>query len=127
LHYGGDPFVYSSAATLHTPGGSLDKANSLEGCDGDIATRGDLQERSLLVSLPSIPEERGREKNTFWADFEATRTRIFGALLSGASAALRNADDVYLERKPRMADFAVRATTMEAAFGWAAGSFLEVY
>jgi hypothetical protein len=98
----------------------------LNGID-DIATRGDLQERSVLVSLPSIPEDERRDENNFWAEFEAARPRIFGALLSGVSAALRNADEVHLERKPRMADFAVRATAMEDAFGWEPGSFVEVY
>jgi len=98
----------------------------LNGID-DIATRGDLQERSVLVSLPSILEEERREENTFWAEFEAARPRIFGALLSGISAALRNADHVHLERKPRMADFAVGATAMEDAFGWEPGSFIEAY
>jgi hypothetical protein len=98
----------------------------LNGID-DIATRGDLQERSLLVSLPAIPEEDRREENTFWAEFEAVRSRIFGALLSGVSAALRNADAVRLDRMPRMADFAVRATAMESYFGWESGSFVEVY
>jgi hypothetical protein len=98
----------------------------LNGID-DIATRGDLQERSVLVSLPSILEDERREENTFWAEFEAARPRVFGALLSGVSAALRNADDVHLERKPRMADFAVRATAMEGAFGWESGSFVEIY
>jgi len=98
----------------------------LNGID-DVATRGDLQERSLLVSLPSISEESRREENTFWAEFETTKLRIFGALLSGVSAALRNADDVHLESKPRMADFAVRATAMESTFGWEPGSFVQVY
>jgi len=98
----------------------------LNGID-DIATRGDLQERSLLVSLPAIPEERRREEAAFWADFDAARSRIFGALLEGVSAALRNAEAVHLEKMPRMADFAVRATAMEAAFEWEEGSFVEVY
>lgn len=98
----------------------------LNGID-DIATRGDLQERSLLVSLPSIPEEKRREENAFWAEFEAARPGIFGALLGAMSAALRGAEDVRLERKPRMADFAVRATAMESYFGWEPGSFVEVY
>jgi hypothetical protein len=98
----------------------------LNGID-DIATRGDLQERSLLISLPSIPEEQRVEEAAFWAAFEAARPRIFGALLSGVSAALRNSDEVHLERKPRMADFAVRATAMEAAFGWEPGSFERAY
>ncbi|MGI8859753.1 MAG: ATP-binding protein [Rubrobacteraceae bacterium] len=98
----------------------------LNGID-DIATRGDLQERSLLVSLPSIPEERRVEEAAFWADFQAAKPRIFGALLDGVSAALRNSEAVHLERKPRMADFAVGATAMEGAFGWEPGSFVEVY
>ena len=50
----------------------------LNGID-DIATRGDLQERSLLIFLPSIPEERRVEES------------------------------VRLSKKPRMADFAVAA------------------
>jgi hypothetical protein len=98
----------------------------LNGID-DIATRGDLQERSVLVSLPSIPEERRVEESAFWADFEAAKPRVFGALLEGVSAVLRNAEAVHLERKPRMADFAVGATAMEGTFGWEPGSFVEVY
>jgi hypothetical protein len=98
----------------------------LNGID-DITTRGDLQERSLLISLPSIPEEWRVEEAAFWADFEAAKPRIFGALLDGVSAALRNAEAVHLERKPRMADFAVRATAMETCFGWEPGSFVEAY
>jgi hypothetical protein len=98
----------------------------LNGID-DIATRGDLQERSLLISLPSIPDDERREENTFWAEFEAARPKIFGALLGAVSAALRRARDVRLERKPRMADFAVRATAMEGYFGWEPGSFVDVY
>jgi hypothetical protein len=98
----------------------------LNGID-DIATRGDLQERSLLVSLPSIPEERRVEEAAFWEDFEAAKPRVFGTLLEGVSAALRNAEEVHLDRMPRMADFTVRATAMEGAFGWEPGSFVEVY
>ncbi len=98
----------------------------LNGID-DIATRGDLQERSLLVTLPSIPDDRRVEEAAFWSDFEAARPRLFGALLGGVSAALHNADNVRLEKKPRMADFAVRATAMEEAFGWEPGSFAEAY
>jgi hypothetical protein len=43
------------------------------------------------------------------------------------SAALSNAEAVHLERKPRMADFAVGATAMEECFGWEPDSFVEIY
>jgi hypothetical protein len=98
----------------------------LNGID-DIATRGDLQDRSLLVSLPSIPDDERLEENVFWAEFETVQPRIFGALLGAVSAALRGAEDVRLERMPRMADFTVRATAMEGYFGWDPGSFVETY
>ena len=53
------PLVYSSAATLHTPGGSLDKANSLEGCDPCLCVpnRSVPSQKILLVS-PKLPSPK---------------------------------------------------------------------
>jgi putative DNA primase/helicase len=84
-------------------------------------------ERELLFSHHRLASVLPAATATFWADFEAAKPRIFGALLDGVRAALRNADEVHLERMPRMADFAVAATVMEDAFGWESGSFVEVY
>ena len=92
----------------------------LNGID-DIATRGDLQERSVLVSLPSILEDERREENTFWAEFEAVRPRIFGALLSG-SAPPYAMQMMFIRAQALYGGLAVAATAMEDAFGWEPGS-----
>jgi len=93
----------------------------------ELATRGDLLDRCLVLHLPEIPPEGRREEEEFWSEFEKARPRILGALLDAVSAALRNLPDVVLPEKPRMADFAVWVTAAEEGLGWPAGAFLRAY
>lgn len=94
---------------------------------GDVCTRGDLLERSLILSLPPIPERERRPESEFWDRFERERPYIFAALLDVMAGALRELSAVKLATMPRMADFAVWATACERALGWPAGSFLAAY
>lgn len=98
----------------------------LNGIDA-IAARGDLLDRSLVVTLPSISEERRQDELTFDAEYEAARPRILGALLDAVAVALSNVDAVRLPRRPRMADFAMWATAAEPALGWQPGAVLRAY
>jgi hypothetical protein len=50
----------------------------------------DLLDRSLLLTLPTIPEEQRRDEEELFREFEAVRPRVLGALLYAVSAALRN-------------------------------------
>jgi hypothetical protein len=93
----------------------------------DVTTRGDLLERSLILSLPPIPEHQRRPEKELWNKFDAECPYIFGALLDALSGALRELPGVKLSRMPRMADFAVWATACEQALRWPAGSFLLAY
>jgi hypothetical protein len=93
----------------------------------DLATRGDLLERSILLSLPPILEHARRAERVFWRDFEAVRPRLLGALLDAVAGALRELPGVRLDRLPRMADFAEWAVAGERALGWPAGSFEAAY
>jgi len=93
----------------------------------DIADRGDLLDRAVIVRLPAIPEEKRRRESEFWAAADAARPAILGALLDVVSAGLRNLPSVQLDRLPRMADFAAWVTACEPALGWTAGSFLTAY
>lgn len=93
----------------------------------EIAERGDLVERSIIVELPPIPEEEREAEASFWADFESAFPEIFGALLTALSGALRELPQVEIERCPRMADFAMFGVAVERFFGWPEGSFLEAY
>lgn len=88
---------------------------------------GDLQDRSVLVTLQHIPDDERRQERKFWADFEAARPKIFGVLLDAVSGALRNVEGVHLDGLPRMADFAAWVTAAEEALGWESGTFMESY
>jgi hypothetical protein len=93
----------------------------------ELATRGDLLDRSIIVYLPRIPEEKRQLEEELMREFYKARPRILGALLDAVSAALRNYEATRLERLPRMADFAKWVAAAEPALGWEPGSFLRAY
>lgn len=93
----------------------------------ELATRPDLLDRALVLSLPSIPETARRPEAEVWAAFEAAHPRILGALLDAVSMGLRNVATTHLGALPRMADFALWASAAEPALGWKSGAFLHAY
>jgi hypothetical protein len=93
----------------------------------EIATRGDLLDRALVLHLPAIPERERRLEVELSAAFTTTHPRLLGAVLDTVSTALRNRDHVRLDRIPRMADFAVWVTAAEPALGWEPGTFMRAY
>jgi primase-polymerase (primpol)-like protein len=94
---------------------------------GEAASRPDLLDRSILLTLPVITEDNRRDEKTFWAEFETAHPSILGALLDGVAAALKNLPETKLDRLPRMADFALWATAAEPGLGWEKGTFLKAY
>ena len=93
---------------------------------GDIITRPDLMDRTILICPPVITESKRRNEKEFWAGFDADRPKLLGALLDAVSLALRNINTVRLETMPRMADFARLATAAEPAIGEGI-SFMDAY
>jgi hypothetical protein len=93
----------------------------------ELATRGDLLDRSLVLTLPAIAEGGYRTEEDFWRQFERVRPQVLGALLDAVARALGGRATVRLARQPRMADFAAWVAAAEPALGWGAGSFLETY
>ena len=92
-----------------------------------VATRGDLLDRAIVITMPPIPDECRKDEATFWQEFNLARPRILGALLDAVSCGLRRLPDVRLERKPRMADFALWSVAVEPACPWPEGTFLQAY
>jgi hypothetical protein len=93
----------------------------------ELATRGDLLDRSILLYLPAIPEEERQNEQAFWTAFEQARPQILGALLDVVSTALQKLPGVKQDCLPRMADFAVWACAATPACGWTAEDFLDAY
>ncbi len=93
----------------------------------EVATRPDLLDRALVVTLPPIPADKRRPEAELWREFEQARPRILAALFDAVSGALGAVEAVRLEGMPRMADFAVWATAAEDALGWERGAFMAAY
>jgi hypothetical protein len=93
----------------------------------ELATRGDLLDRALILYLPALSEEKRQSESNLWSEFELARPALLGSLLDAVSAALRCLPSVKLPKKPRMADFAVWMTAAEAQLGWPRGAFLDAY
>lgn len=93
----------------------------------ELGGRGDLLDRSMLITLQRIPDADRRTESAFWSSFDQTYARLLGGLYDAVSLAMRNLPNVALEQHPRMADFAEWAVAAEPAFGVEDGAFLRSY
>jgi hypothetical protein len=93
----------------------------------DFVTHGDLADRAITILLPRIDEAARRTERELWAEFNAARPRIVGALLDAVSCALRRLPETRLPYLPRMADAVMWATAAEPALGLPDGAFLAAY
>lgn len=92
----------------------------------DMVTRPDLADRAIFLTLAPIADEGRRAEAQLWAEFEAARPYILGALLDAVAVGLKRLPEIQLSKSPRMADFAHWATACETAL-WPAGRFMEAY
>ena len=98
----------------------------LNGID-DIAQRPDLLDRSIVITLPSISEEARTDEKTFWKNFREKQSSILGAICDVVTAGLRELSNTTLEKRPRMADFALWITACEKSLSWSDGEFMDIY
>lgn len=135
------PEMSDALCTLATGGGFATRANYTDdeeaifdackpmvanGID-DVATRPDLADRSIVVALERIPDDKRKPETQFWSDFDAALPRILGALFDVIATAIRNRPNVHLAELPRMADVALWVTAAESGFGWPSGAFVAAY
>lgn len=93
----------------------------------DLANRGDLADRAIVLSLPPLPEHARRTESELFASFERVRPGILGALLDAVVTAMRRLPSTQLSTLPRMADFALWATAAEPSLGLSPGAFMAAY
>jgi hypothetical protein len=91
-----------------------------------VVERPDLTDRTILMGLEIIPEDRRRAEDEFWAAFDKDAPAILGALLDAVGHGLKVLPDLQMDRLPRMADFAKWATACEGAL-WPKGTFMDAY
>ena len=94
---------------------------------GDLATRGDLLSRSLIVNLPRLTARELVGENMLWKALEAARPQILGALLDAVSLGIRNEDMLEHKVETRLADFELWAAACEPALAVSSTSFSRAY
>ncbi len=92
----------------------------------NVAPRGDLIDRAIVLMLEPISEERRQPVNEIQVKFDSICPRVLGALLDMMVYGLKKLPDIKLERQPRMADFAIWISACETAV-WPSGTFMEAY
>jgi hypothetical protein len=94
---------------------------------GNIASRPDLQDRAIPITLSRIKDEARKTDEEVRREIEEARPQILGALLDAMAVGLAKKDGVTLKRKPRMADFAIWGVATEEVLGAQQGDFMEAY
>ncbi len=101
---------------------------------GDLATRSDLADRSLLVNLVPPTKRRAEYHDTndskaLWPEFELALPKLMGGILDVFCAAMKHFDSgiAIPNGNPRMMDFAVWANAVGQAMGWEPDAFDNAY
>lgn len=94
---------------------------------GQIASRSDLIDRSIILNLPPISDTNRKTEEELWELFLQERPMILGALLDAVAHAQKELPDLHLAKLPRMADFAKRASAAAERVGWSKEEFLNAY
>lgn len=93
----------------------------------EFITRGDLADRTMMVTLRAIPEAVRKPEDELWTAYDAARPRMLGALLDAVSTAIRNRDMPRPARLPRLADVALWVERAAPRLDWKSGAFIEAY
>ena len=81
------------------------------------ATRGDLSERMLPITLERISETTRLSEDEIWSQWQQHHARIFGAILDLTVQVIAALPSVQLTSKPRMADFAKILAAVDKILG----------
>lgn len=99
----------------------------VNGIEEELAIRPDLLDRAILIHCEAISEDRRKDEETFWRDFDRVRPQLLGRVLDMISIGLGRLPGVKLSSTPRMADFTKWGVAIEQAMGFERGSFLAAY
>jgi len=92
-----------------------------------IGIKPDLLERSILLELDRIPEEKRKSEAFVLKEFDAALPFILGSIFDVLSKALAIKDTVIIEKLPRMADFAQWGCAIADAIEIGRENFLRIY
>ena len=92
-----------------------------------VANRADLLDRSIILTLERIPNNKRMAEGQFWKKFNADKPKILGAMFSALSQALLTYSSMNPGQLPRMADYAQFATAVVVVLGKSHEEFLTAW
>lgn len=100
----------------------------LNGID-EISRRGDVLDRSISITLRRITDEDRISEKVIKEEIDRILPGVLGAFLDIVAHGLKEAPNVRLDSKPRMADFVEWVVACEGAeaIPWEPGAFLDAY
>nr|MDQ3969589.1 hypothetical protein [Thermoproteota archaeon] len=93
----------------------------------NVLTEPDALDRSVMLDFTRISDEERREEAEVDAEFEAMKPGLLGYIFDILVKALSIKHTIKLQRKPRMADFAVWGEAIARAMGCKELEFLDDY
>jgi hypothetical protein len=103
---------------------SFKRPQILTGID-EIASRGDLLDRSIMVELSPILGGHYRAESDYWEDFTAAHPRLLGSLLNAICKALAGRRQTPKPVGSRMVEFAHLSTAVDVHLGYGEGAFMK--
>lgn len=91
----------------------------------DLTRRGDLADRSIVITARRLTPDRRRPEEEFWRDFANREPLILGAMFDAIAYALRAYPDIPAPAV-RMSDAARFMSAAGEAFGWDRGTFAKL-
>jgi hypothetical protein len=104
---------------------TVQRPGAFNGIPGDLVERADLASRLIKIHVPSLVERRTEAE--LEAEFVRVWPRVFGALLDGLVAALRDSGSVVVRDPARLMDFEKFAEAGCRGMGFARWEFVEAY
>lgn len=98
----------------------------LNGID-EIASRGDLADRAIILDLPVIPDDKRKTETEIMVRFNELKPYLFGSICDAVYTALYHKATAKLAYTPRMIDFATWVVAAESRMGIPEGQFLAAY
>lgn len=92
-----------------------------------VPQKADLLDRTILYELERIPKEDRKTEEELWRKLEESKPQLLGRIFDVISQAMGIKEDVELDWKPRMADFAEWGEAIAQAMGHKEYEFLRAY
>ena len=92
-----------------------------------VATRSDLLDRSLILELERIPEDKRKEESLVWKAFNQDLPKLVGGAMMALSKAMSIYPTVQLDKLLRMADFTRWGYAVAETLGLGGDKFLKAY